>query len=127
MPEFLQNLKEKVRTLKKNAYVLFLALSDQRTPFSAKLFAGLTIAYLLSPIDLIPDFIPVLGLLDDLLIVPIMISISLKLIPKNILDELKNKISGDEKLAKKWYFALPIIIIYMLAVWCIAGIFIHKH
>lgn len=66
----LQKLKENVKKLKQETVPIYQALFDPRTPLSAKIVAGLTIAYLLSPIDLIPDFIPVLGLLDDLIIVP---------------------------------------------------------
>lgn len=66
----LQKLKENVKKLKQETVPIYHALFDPRTSLSAKIVAGLTIAYLLSPIDLIPDFIPVLGLLDDLIIVP---------------------------------------------------------
>lgn len=72
MSDFFRNIKAKVRLLKRETVVLVQALSDKRTPFLAKFFAAVTVAYLLSPIDLIPDFIPVLGLLDDLVLVPIL-------------------------------------------------------
>ncbi|HSM62649.1 MAG TPA: YkvA family protein, partial [Gillisia sp.] len=67
---FLQKLKEKVKHLKSEIQVLSIAYSDKRTPWTAKLLIGLTVGYLLSPIDLVPDFIPVLGILDDLILVP---------------------------------------------------------
>lgn len=66
----LQKLKENVKKLKQETVPIYHALFDSRTPVMAKILAALTVAYLLSPIDLIPDFIPVLGLLDDLIIVP---------------------------------------------------------
>ena len=66
----LQKLKENVKKLKQETVPIYHALFDPRTPLSAKIVAGLIIAYLLSPIDMIPDLIPVLGLLDDLIIVP---------------------------------------------------------
>lgn len=66
----LQKLKENVKKLKQETFPIYNALFDSRTPVMAKILAALTVAYLLSPIDLIPDFIPVLGLLDDLIIVP---------------------------------------------------------
>jgi uncharacterized membrane protein YkvA (DUF1232 family) len=68
---------------------LWLAARDPRTPTVAKVVAGLTAAYALSPIDLIPDFIPVLGYLDDLLIVPAGIWLALRLIPPELMDELR--------------------------------------
>lgn len=114
MADFLKNIKTKVRELKKETIVLAHALVDKRTPVLAKIFAAMTVAYLLSPIDLIPDFIPVLGLLDDLVLVPILIKTTVSLIPKSLLDELRTKVDSDEKLQKKWYYALPIIVIYLL-------------
>ena len=85
---------------------------DPRTPLSAKIVAGLTIAYLLSPIDLIPDFIPVLGLLDDLIIVPLLIKTTLSLIPEYVIADIKTKINSNQKLPTKWYYALPIVLLY---------------
>lgn len=76
----------------------------------------MTVAYLLSPIDLIPDFIPVLGLLDDILLVPVLIKITVSLIPESLLDELRTRVDSDKKLQKKWYYALPVIMIYLLLI-----------
>lgn len=70
---------------------LYYAFLDRRTPALAKLVAGLTVAYALSPIDLIPDFIPVLGLLDDLLIVPAGAALALRLIPPAIMEDCRAK------------------------------------
>ena len=112
----LQKLKEKARELKSNAIPVYLALFDKRTPLLAKIFAAVTVGYLLSPIDLIPDFIPVLGLLDDLILVPVLIKITISLIPKEIIEDLKTKSEDNEKLQKKWFYALPIILIYVFVV-----------
>ena len=71
----LTKLKQRARQLKSEANVLMIAYKDKRTPSSAKILIGLTVGYLLCPIDLIPDFIPVLGLLDDLIIVPALIPV----------------------------------------------------
>ena len=70
---------------------MWLAARDERTPLAAKLLAGAVAAYALSPIDLIPDFIPVLGLLDDLLIVPAGIWLVLKLIPTSLMAEFRER------------------------------------
>lgn len=70
---------------------LYYAFLDRRTPAPAKLVAGLTVAYALSPIDLLPDFIPALGLLDDLLIVPAGAALALRLIPPAIMEECRTK------------------------------------
>ncbi len=106
-------LKQIVRKLKQEIVPLYYALFDKRTPIIAKIFAGLTVGYLLSPIDLIPDFIPVLGLLDDLIIVPLLIKFTINLIPTHIIEDIKNKINRQQKLPQKWYYAIPIILIYV--------------
>jgi len=76
----------------KTIELLKLAYKDPRVPLFAKIFSGMVIAYALSPIDLVPDFIPIIGYLDDLIIVPVGISLALKMIPKKILDEYKKKL-----------------------------------
>ncbi len=82
-------LRAWAKALKQNVTQLWLAARDPRTPLAAKLVAGFVAAYALSPIDLIPDFIPVLGLLDDVLLVPAGIWLALRLIPENLRDELR--------------------------------------
>jgi uncharacterized membrane protein YkvA (DUF1232 family) len=84
-------LKSWARRLKRDVVALWLAARDPRTPIAAKLVAGAVAAYALSPIDLIPDFIPVLGYLDDLIIVPAGIWLALKLIPAELMDELRTE------------------------------------
>ncbi len=111
----LSKLKQKARQLKSEAQVLIIAYKDKRTPVAAKILIGITVGYLLSPIDLIPDFIPVLGLLDDLIIVPLLISLSIKLIPKIILEEARKKVEQQPALKKNWLFALIIITIWIIA------------
>lgn len=80
--------------------------------------AFLTIAYALSPIDLIPDFIPVLGYLDDVIILPALIALTIKLLPKDIFENAKEK-SKDIKLTDKWYYALPIIFFWAAIIYFI--------
>lgn len=106
-------LKEQVKILKRESIVIYFALLDEKTPFFAKIFAAITVAYLLSPIDLIPDFIPIFGLLDDLILIPILVKITISFIPINLLNEIREKCI-NEKLQKKWYFAIPILFIYIL-------------
>lgn len=79
--------RRKVERIRSDSYALYLASRDPRTPIVAKLIAALTVAYALSPIDLIPDFIPVLGLLDDLLLVPLGLALALRLMPPSLLAE----------------------------------------
>jgi uncharacterized membrane protein YkvA (DUF1232 family) len=77
----------RIATLKADTYALYLASRDPRVPWPAKAVAALTVAYALSPIDLIPDFIPVLGYLDDLLLVPLGLALATRLVPPLILAE----------------------------------------
>lgn len=126
------SIKEKARALKKQTAAVYLAFRRKDTPKAAKVMAALTIAYALSPIDLIPDFIPVLGYLDDIIILPIMIAACIKLIPKEIMDECRAQADGmwSDGKPKKWYFALPVIIIWLallaLIAWLIIKNFIWK-
>ena len=89
----METFKNRLRALKSELAALYLAYRDPRTPWYAKVAAILVLAYALSPIDLIPDFIPVLGYLDDLIILPLGIFIAMKLIPAEIL------VSAHEKAA----------------------------
>ncbi|WP_300599852.1 YkvA family protein [Niabella sp.] len=105
-------LKESVKRLKREIVPVYYALHDRRTPILAKLLAALSVMYVLSPVDLIPDFIPVLGLLDDLILVPLLIRATLKLIPPDLINEIRSKIDAKQQLPGKWYYALPIVAIY---------------
>jgi len=115
-------LKEKLRTkakeLKYDLSALYLAYKRKDVPILAKILIIIAIVYALSPIDLIPDFIPVLGYLDDLLILPFLIFLSLKLIPKEIMEECREQAKGlwNNGKPKKWYYAIPIILIYLLII-----------
>jgi len=85
------SLKEKANQLKIDTYALYLAYRDPRVPLYAKIFVAIVVAYALSPIDLIPDFIPILGYIDDLIIIPAGIYLSLKMIPREVLEECREK------------------------------------
>ena len=93
-----------------------IAYKDRRTPLLAKILVGITVGYILSPIDLIPDFIPVLGLLDDIIIVPLLITASLKLIPRVVLHEAREtaKLSPKHRASKNWIFGTIIMAIWIL-------------
>lgn len=93
----LARLRGWARALKCEVAVLWLAARDPRVPLAAKLVAGLVAAYALSPIDLIPDFIPVLGLLDDLLIVPAGIWLAMRLIPFGLQARLRAEVESPDR------------------------------
>ena len=90
----LEQLKSRARTLKNETFAVYLAAKDPRTPLYAKVIAICTIANALSPMDLIPDFIPILGYLDDVLIVPAGIALAIRLIPAEALEEARGRVAG---------------------------------
>lgn len=85
----LQHLRSRAASLKTEAYAVYLAARDPRTPWAAKALVLLVVAYALSPIDLIPDFVPILGYLDDLIIVPAGIALAMKLIPAEVMTQAR--------------------------------------
>lgn len=115
------SLKEKAKQLKIDIPAVFLALKDMKTPWNAKLLAALTVAYALSPIDFIPDFIPVLGYLDDLIILPSLVALTVKFIPKDVFDEYRKQAQDmwQDGKPKKWYYAVPIIFVWALIIFLI--------
>lgn len=110
----MQSLKQLAKKLKKEIYVIYLASKDSRVPWYVRLLAVGVVAYAFSPIDLIPDFIPILGYLDDLIIVPLCIWLVLKLIPTSILAECSERAEALQSQEKptNWVAAGVIVIIW---------------
>ena len=110
------DLKTRAKKLKTDIPAIFLALKDKDTSIIAKLFAGITVAYALSPVDLVPDFIPVLGYLDDVILLPMLVALTIKFIPKEVLERNRTKAEGlwENGKPKKWYYAIPIVLIWVL-------------
>lgn len=113
-----RKLKERINQINGNIAAVFLTLSDKDTPLSARIVAAVTIAYALSPVDLIPDFIPILGYLDDLVILPLLIVLTIKLVPKDVWERNKAASADMWKDGKpqKWYYAIPIVLIWLVIV-----------
>ena len=111
-------LKERAASIKRDIPAVFLALKSKNTPILAKILAAVTVAYALSPIDLIPDFVPVLGYLDDVLLLPALIALTVKLIPPEVLAQCRQQAQGmwQDGRPKKWYYALPIAAVWGLVV-----------
>ena len=120
----MMNLKERAKKLKNDIPTVFLALKDQDTPVIAKIIAGVTVAYALSPIDLVPDFIPVLGYLDDVILLPALVALTIKLIPKDIWKRNRKLSEGlwENGKPKKWYYGIPVVVIWGLIVLLIVKI-----
>lgn len=116
-------LKEKAKKIKHNLTRVYVSMKSKKTPWYAKVVGGITISYALSPIDLIPDFIPILGYLDDIILLPLLIILTIKLIPRQVWLESEEaaKEVWKEGKPKKWYYAIPIVIFWLLVcVWIIS-------
>lgn len=108
--------------LSADSYALYLAARDPRVPWYAKLFAAFVAAYAVSPIDLIPDFIPVIGLLDDMIVVPLGLALALKMIPREVMEEHRREARGRlaEGVPRRWVGAVVVICIWILLLWLVA-------
>lgn len=87
-------------------------------PLVAKIIAIITVGYALSPINLIPDFIPILGYLDDIILLPILIAITIKFIPQDKINECRLEVENiwENGKPKKWYYSVPIILIWVMLI-----------
>ncbi len=108
--------KHRARQLRIETYAIYLAYRDPRVPWYARLFAAGVVAYAFSPIDLIPDFIPVVGYLDDLVLVPVGVALALRMIPENVMQECRER--AEEAMAEgkptNWQAAAAIMAMWVL-------------
>ena len=118
---WLDSLKARAKNLKRDTYALYFAYRDPRTPWYARVFTGLVAASLLSPIDLIPDFIPVLGYLDDLIIAPAGIAMALKMIPAEVMAEARIKAEAELSSGKPilWFFTVVVVLVWVIALFLV--------
>ena len=121
MSNWREKLTQRAKRLKTDIPAVFLAMRHPQTPWYAKALACLTVAYALSPIDLIPDFIPVLGFLDDVLLLPMLVAATVRLIPADVFADCQKRADGlwQDGKPKKWYYALPILLFWLLMIWLI--------
>lgn len=110
----LEQVKQWARRLKRDAVALWIAARDPRTPLIAKMVAAAVAAYALSPIDLIPDFIPVLGYLDDLLIVPAGIALAVRLIPAKLMSDFRKRADVRAGRPRSLSAAAVIVLVWLL-------------
>ena len=112
----LERLKSRARALKDEAFAIYVAAKDPRTPWYAKALIFFVLAHTFSPIDLIPDFIPILGYLDDLIITPLGIALAVRLIPPEVMQEARSAVTSrsvDRGIGK-------IGMVIILLVWILA-------
>lgn len=117
-----EKMKNWARNLKRKLFILYFACKDKRVPLYAKVFTTCVVAYAFSPIDLIPDFIPILGYLDDIILVPLGIMLALKMIPKNVLSdcEIKAEEMMKKDKPKNWIVGSIIVFIWaLIIIWAI--------
>jgi uncharacterized membrane protein YkvA (DUF1232 family) len=110
--------KARVKELKQDVYALYLASRDPRVPWLAKVIIGVVVAYALSPVDLIPDFIPILGYLDDLILVPLGMALAIKMIPEHVWQDCKARSAAalSAKLPSSKKAVIAIIVLWVAAI-----------
>jgi uncharacterized membrane protein YkvA (DUF1232 family) len=123
--DFTDRLRRWARRLRIDAHALYLAARDPRVPWTAKLVAAAVAAYVFSPIDLIPDFVPVLGFLDELVIVPLGIRLALLLIPADIMLECRDRAAAIAGRPVSRAAAAAIVTIWILLALLIASAFLN--
>lgn len=118
MKNKISKFTDRAKKLKTDIPAVFLALKEKRTPWYAKILAAMVVVYALSPIDLIPDFIPVLGYLDDAIILPALIALCVKCIPDEVVLDCRNRAEGMWGSGKpeKWYYGIPFVLIWMAVI-----------
>ena len=122
----LAELKQRAHHLKAETFALYLAARDPRTPWYAKLLVAGIVAYAVSPIDLIPDFVPVLGYLDDLILIPAGIALAIKLVPDSVLADCRAKTQETFKNGKPVSRVAGVVIVVIwlaLAALCIVWVY----
>ena len=125
--QLIENLRTKAWALKRETLALYLAARDARTPWAAKLVIAIVVAYALSPIDLIPDFISVLGYLDDLVLLPLGIFLALKLIPATVLADARQAAQqADGSLAKSRAAAIVIVVLWTIGA-VVIGVWVTRY
>ena len=119
-----EKLKQRAKQLKTDIPAVFIALKHKDTPMLAKILAAVAVGYALSPLDLIPDFIPVIGLLDDIIILPFLIALIIKLIPAELFAKCRMEAANlwENGKPKKWYYSLPIVFVWVMVIYLIVKV-----
>lgn len=122
----LDQLKSRARALKNEAFAVYLAAKDPRTPWYAKALVFFVVAHTFSPIDLIPDFIPVLGYLDDLIITPGGLWLAVRLIPPEVLEDARVTVATQGVDGRVGYIGMAIIILMWIVI-LIGAVYLILH
>jgi uncharacterized membrane protein YkvA (DUF1232 family) len=115
------------QVLKRDTYALYLAARDPRTPWYARALAALVVAYALSPIDLIPDFVPILGYLDDLVLIPLGLALLVRLVPDEVMADARERANIALSVDRpRSYAAAAVIVLIWLAVAALGTFWLWK-
>jgi uncharacterized membrane protein YkvA (DUF1232 family) len=119
----LSGLKRRARDLEAETYALYLAARDPRTPWYAKVLVAAVVAYGLSPIDLIPDFLPVIGYLDDLVLIPLGLAAARRLVPRDVLEDCRRRAreAGESRGPASRIAAVIVVVIWLVAAALVAA------
>ena len=123
--KFIVRLKARAKALKIETHALMIAYRDPRTPWVARVLALLVVAYALSPIDLIPDFIPFLGYLDDLILLPLGIMLAVRLIPPAVMDDAHQTATRFQGRSLGWMGALIVGLLWLIGLAIVIAIAIR--
>ena len=118
--KLIESIKQRAQLLKLDTMAVWFASLDKRTPWYAKVLAVLVSAYAFSPVDLIPDFVPVLGYLDDLIIVPAGIALVIRLIPEKVMFDARARASVQSEKPVNWFMGGLIILVWLVVVYFVA-------
>jgi len=113
MAEWIGSVKQWARAIKRDVIALWFAARDPKTPMTAKLVAGAVAAFALSPIDLIPDFIPVLGYLDDLLVVPLGILLAIRMVPPDLMTDFRQRAAFQQNRPSSHAGLVAVVLIWL--------------
>lgn len=116
-----QRLKQWARKIKNDVIAMCFALKHPQTPLHAKIFAAIIVGYALSPIDLIPDFIPVLGYIDDVILLPLGIALAIKMIPIDVFNACREEAKNNPPITKPkiWVAAYVIVILWLVVLYAL--------
>lgn len=115
-----KELKEKTKSIETDIYALYKAYRDPRVPWYVKIIILFLLGYFISPIDLIPDFIPVIGYIDDILIISLTLYLIIKLIPAEVFQDCRNKaICEPISVKSKWIVTFSIVIIWFIPIYLV--------
>ena len=109
----IRRLESWARRLKVEVYALYLAYKDQRVPWYARVFAAVVVGYAFSPIDLIPDVVPVFGYLDDLILIPLGVALAIKLIPPHVLAECRQEARDAKDRPVNRVAAVVVVVVWI--------------